>query len=85
MSLSLSRSGHTSPLGKLTAELPKIRVPEDTKDGLDRAARNAGMSTSEYLRELVMLHVHGHEYVASLYAHRLALVAGAGKESGGQG
>ena len=73
--LQLSRSGHTGPLGKLTTEI-KIRTDEDTKDALERLARSAGLSLSEYLRDVLMVHAHGQEYVASLYAARLARVAG---------
>lgn len=42
----LSRSGLSSPFGSLTAELPKMKLPELTKDILDREARKAGLNTS---------------------------------------
>ncbi|NMG71816.1 plasmid mobilization protein [Parazoarcus communis] len=81
MTVPMSRSGHTGPLGKLTAEI-KIRTDEDTKEGLERMARSAGLSLAEYVRDLLMVHAHGYEYVASLYAARLSRVAGLGAASG---
>jgi hypothetical protein len=80
----MSRSGQTSPLGKLTAEL-KTRVAEDTRDELERQAREAGMVLGEYIREVLMIRAHGIEMVRSLYDARLSLVAGIGPESGCNG
>jgi Ribbon-helix-helix protein, copG family len=71
----------TTTLGKLTAEV-KVRVDEDTKDELDRLAYEAGMGTSEFIRELMMIRVYGREHVARLYKTRMFMVAGMGPEEG---
>jgi hypothetical protein len=76
---SLSRSGATNPLGKLSAEI-KVRVPEATHDALEQQARTAGMGLSEFLREILLIRAHGIDMVRSLYEARLALVAGTGPE-----
>jgi hypothetical protein len=76
---SLSRSGVTSPLGKLSAEI-KVRVSESTRDELEQQARTAGMGLSEFLREILLIRAHGIDMVRSLYETRLALVAGTGPE-----
>lgn len=54
------RSGGSgrSGLGKLTAEI-RSWVPEDTDEAIGTLAAMAGVSKSEYLRDLVMCHVHG--------------------------
>jgi len=71
-----SRSGFTDPLGKLTAELPKVRVPEATLEAVEREARKVGLSTSEWLRHLVQVRVHGVDMLAKIEADRLKAVAG---------
>ncbi|AVR89039.1 ribbon-helix-helix protein, CopG family [Thauera aromatica] len=73
--INFSRSGRTGPFGKLTAEIPKIRVPDDTKDELERLARAAGITLSEYLRDLLMVHAHGVDVVRALYEERLSAVS----------
>lgn len=75
----LARTGSTSPLGKLSAEI-KVRVPEDTRDVLERQAREAGLGLSEFLRELLLIRAHGIDMVRSLYDTRLAMVAGTGPD-----
>lgn len=75
------RTGVSSPLGKLTADV-RIKVDEETRDELDRLAVDAGMGLSEFIRELLMIRVHGRDRVARLHKARLALVAGVGMEEG---
>lgn len=75
---SFSRSGLTSPFGGMTAEIPKIRVPEETKEILDREARKAGLNTSEFVRYLLMLRAHGKDSMLSVEEERLKSVAGNG-------
>jgi hypothetical protein len=79
-----SRSGRSSVLGTFTAEIPKIKLPEETKEILDKEARKAGLNTSEFVRYLLMLRAHGEELMLSLEANRLAVVAGKGEEGGEQ-
>lgn len=75
-SSALSRSGHTTAFGKLTAEIPKVRVPEATHEILEFEARKAGLTLSEFVRELLMVRAHGLAHVSSLYESRLRVVAG---------
>lgn len=83
MASSLSRSGATSPFGKLTAKISEFRVSEDTHDELERQAREAGLGLSEYVREVLMIRAHGVDMVRSLYERRLRLVAGMPDECNG--
>lgn len=75
-----ARSGLTSPLGGMTAEIPKIRIPEETKEILDREARKAGLNTSEFCRMLLMVRAHGVDVMVSMEQERLRIIAGNGKE-----
>ena len=45
-------------MGKLTAEV-KAWVPEETSEALQALATQAGVSRSEYIRDLLMVWVHG--------------------------
>lgn len=78
--LQSSRSGVTSTLGKLTAEIPKLKVPEETREILEAEARKAGLSLSEFVRDLLIIRAHGKDAVVSLYAQRVDVVAGMGGE-----
>lgn len=81
---SLSRNGSTSPLGKLSAEI-KVRVPEDTREELEKQAREAGMGLSEFIREMLLIRAHGLDMVRRLYEDRLAMVAGSVPECSRRG
>lgn len=76
----MGRSANTNPLGKMTAEIPKVKVPEETRELLEGRACEAGMNLSEFVRELLMVAAHGHDHVLSLYKHRLGIVAGKREE-----
>jgi hypothetical protein len=84
MPTSLSRTGSTHPLGKLTAKISEFRVSEETHDELERQAREAGLGLSEYVREVLMIRAHGVDMVRSLYERRLALVSGMSDECRGK-
>lgn len=73
-----SRSGISSPLGGMTAEIPKIKIPEETKEILDKQARAAGLNTSEYVRKLLMIQAHGIDMLLSLEKRQLHVIAGKG-------
>lgn len=75
-----SRSGHSNPLGKFTAEVKGFKLPEVTHEGAERLAHEAGMSLQEWVRELVMVRVHGVDMLAKVHASRLEFVAGMRKE-----
>ena len=77
---SFARSGLTSPFGGMTAEIPKIRVPEDTKDVLEREARKAGLNLSEFVRYLLMVRAHGVKTMVSMEQQRLEIIANNGDE-----
>lgn len=77
-----SRStGLPSSLGKASADL-KCKVPDSVKDDFVREARKLGLNESEFLRDIVMLRLYGHEQVARMHAERLRMVAGIGHDGG---
>lgn len=81
MATALSRSGSTSPLGKLSYET-KVRVAERVGEELERQARELGLGTTEYIREILTIKALGYDHVRNLYQARLEMVAGTGTESG---
>jgi hypothetical protein len=52
------RSGTSSGMGKLTAEV-RAWVPEATSEALRALAAQAGVTRSEFVRDLLMDWVHG--------------------------
>jgi hypothetical protein len=77
-----SRSGQTSPLGKFTADFPKFKGPEETKEILEREARLASMTLAEFIRNLCMVRAHGEKTIRSLYDKRMDVVVRNGEEKG---
>lgn len=73
--LLLSRNGRTCPFGKYTASV-ETKIDESTREVLSRLAREAGMTDSEFLRELILVRVYGVERMRELYTDRLRRVAG---------
>ena len=57
--MTLSRSPTPHPLGKCDTEL-KTQVPEQLRDEIAALACLRGQTVSEYIRELLTAHVHGH-------------------------
>lgn len=80
--VAFARSPDTCLLGKRTAELPKLKVPEETKEILERRAKAAGMTLTEYMTWNALIHAHGIDEVEKLQVERLRVVAGMGDESG---
>lgn len=75
-----SRSGGLlSQSGAAEDEL-KTRVPGEAGDAFRRLARSHGMTTSEFLRVLVLTRVYGVDGVVSMTAKQLAAVAGVGTD-----
>lgn len=74
------RSSKTSPFGKLTAENPKVLIPEEAHDIIKRRASSRGMSVNEYVRELLLINAYGLEHVKRLSAERLDFIAGNGMD-----
>jgi hypothetical protein len=75
--VAFSRSGESCLLGKCTAELPKVRVPEETLEILQRKAREAGFgSLVEYQRMKALIDAHGLDTIQRLQQNRLNLIAG---------
>lgn len=74
-SVVFARSGKTNPLGKMTAEISKMNIPEVTKEVLEDRARAQGMGVTEYCRLVLMVHAHGIEYLLSLEKERLQVAA----------
>jgi len=81
MSPALSRSGATSPLGKLSFET-KVRVAEQVGEELERQARDLGLSLAEYIRDILTVKALGVDTVRKLYESRLNMVAGIGPQEG---
>lgn len=81
MTTNLSRSGSSSPLGKLSYET-KVRVAEVVGEELERQARALGLGVGEYIREVLTIKALGYDHVRKLYEDRLEMVAGTGTESG---
>lgn len=68
---SLSRPTSNALLGKQTATL-KTLVTDEVKDDFERFARERGYpSSSDCLRELVLVAVHGPSYLADLHRKRI--------------
>lgn len=78
-----SRSGNSCILGKCTAELPKVRIPDETLEILNRNARGAGMTLVEYLRWKALIDAHGFDFVNKMQQDRLRVIAGNGELKGG--
>ena len=81
-SVKTSRRGYTSPLGKLTAEVPKIMVDESTKEILERQAAIAGVPFNEFHRSLLQMLAHGKDALIKVEEQRLNVIAGIVKELG---
>jgi hypothetical protein len=59
----MARPSSHSPFGKLDAEL-KVAIDEGTREALTALAFLASKPMSEYIRDLLHVHVHGHAAVA---------------------
>lgn len=79
--LQFSRSGISSPFGKLTAEA-KTRISEDEKDDLIAEARRCGMSESEWVRAVIRVRLYGVDHVSRMHAAQIEMAAGIGPERG---
>lgn len=59
------RTGRSSGLGKLTYEV-KCLLPEETGEVLGALAVLGGISKGEYIRHVLMAHVHGEHMLLKL-------------------
>lgn len=67
---SLSRNGHSSPLGKCDARID-VSLPQILKDEITALAVVDGMSTGEYCRIVLELHARGHlSVIRSMHSRR---------------
>lgn len=69
--------------GKCTEEL-KTKVPIEIKELADRRARELGMTTSEWLRDLSLVALLGEDMVLSMYQDRIRGVANSGRTGGSE-
>jgi hypothetical protein len=69
--------------GNADAEL-KTRVSDDDADAFRRLARDLGLTTSELLRDMVLVRIHGVERIASVRRRQLELAANGGPEKAHQ-
>lgn len=67
--IAFSRPPSSNPLGKLTAERKTV-LPESIDAQLVMLAALAGQTPSEYIRDLVTIHVIGHATVVRLQSNR---------------
>lgn len=74
-----SRSGSTSPLGKLDAELPKQKVSGLTLAELQRRASEAGMPLAEFIRLQLDVIAFGMDTVKRMHLERIEQVVGMGE------
>lgn len=77
----LSRSGRTMPLGKLT-ESVKTKLDPLTMRLVEECAHDACMPISEWLREVLMRHVHDDDFLRNLQDRRERSVSRKGPEKG---
>lgn len=75
-----ARSANSDIFGKLDAELPPVRVNADTLADVHRAAHDAGMNVTEWLRTQLYVTLYGVDHVLSLTEQRLRRVIGNGKQ-----
>ena len=71
-----SRSGTTSPLGKLDSELPKQRISGLTLAALIRQAAENDMTLAEYVRMVLDIRAHGVDALSRMHGERIKRVAG---------
>lgn len=71
-----SRTGVTSPFGKLTVPVGPYKLPEETVALIDEQASRLGITRNEFLRDLAILRAHGKEVVESVHIRRVSVVAG---------
>lgn len=76
-----SRTGVTSPFGKLTVPVGPYKLPEDTVAIIDSEAAKLGITRNEFLRDLAMVRAHGKDTVQSVHINRVTVVAGMVEES----
>lgn len=73
---SFQRTGTSSPLGKLDAELPKQRISSETLGRLQLLAAESGMSLAEFVRLVLDGRAWGAAHVANVHAERVRRVVG---------
>lgn len=71
----------SSAFGKLTEQIPAVRVSGETKEALEREARRAGMTLQEFVRELLDIRAFGLDTVTRMHQERLKVVSGVFDES----
>ena len=76
MKAALARSGTTSPFGKLTEQIPAVKIDGETKEKLEHEARVAGLTLLEFVRLSLMIRAHGLDTVQRLMQERLEIVSG---------
>ena len=81
MSAIESRSATYRPVGKADQSL-KTTVDAEVFEAANRRARELGITTAEYLRDLVMVNLFGTEYMLSLYQDHLKVIAQNGANTG---
>mgnify|MGYP001581131590 CR=1 FL=1 len=70
-----SRTGRSSVFGKRTVSL-STKVTEDTAAEIRKIAREAGMTDSEFIAEVLDVRAFGQEELRRLLLERLSVVSG---------
>ena len=78
----MARTAAADIFGKLDAELPPIRINADTLADVHRAATDAGMGVTEFVRTLLYVRVYGLEHVLSLKESRIRRAMGNAEQMG---
>ena len=76
MSAFFSRTGISSPFGKLVSRMPAFNLPLATYEALRAQAAEGGMGLIEYVREVLTVRAHGEEVVRSVHVNRISVAAG---------
>lgn len=77
-----SRTGFSSPFGKLDAELPKQAISGLTLAGLQRVASENDMTLAEFVRTVLDVRVHGVDAMKRMHGERIERVVGIGATKG---
>lgn len=80
----MSRSADSCVAGKCTEQVRTV-LPEATYEALHQLAAGSGMALGEYVRTVLLVHVHGQAHVMSLAAQRHNAMARIGQQEGAPG
>lgn len=77
-----ARNGTTSPFGKLMFDAGRLMLPDAVGERLQQKAASEAMPLSEYVREILTVHVFGPDELQRLYGERMGRLANVWRENG---